>query len=201
MFPAVAICHPLVWQVSNFIAIKKERLLNIRNWNQRVLFDFSVRRKDFRSSTCSVGHIMEVCETINEQSEECFLRYHWKQVFDRWKTQHSFLFSYTDSQNTSVSCIPLRCNWPGSIHSKPFSARISGFKLTVSPYEWLRTQQLLRLRTHRRTLMQVRTNEKRRTFPHWITLNRRSMWLISKERDLKTGNLVWIVEPIRAGGY
>ena len=182
---------------TNFIASDKELLLNVRNWNQQVLAESLVKKGiKWKFNSPSAPHHGGVWERLVRSFKHvCYA------VLGNRRLTDEILATTFCLVEQSLNARPLM---PASADATDLDA--------LTPNHFLHGTSGSVLPSHQQADVDHRKRYARAqaysdiVWSRWLreyvpTLNRRSKWSSHSNRDLKTGDLVWIVEPTSPRGH
>ena len=182
---------------TNFVASDKELLQNVRNWNQQVLTESLVKKGiQWKFNPPSAPHHGGVWERLVRSFKHVFYA-----VIGNRRVTDEILATTFCLVEQSLNARPLV---PASADATDLDA--------LTPNHFLHETSCSVLPSHQQADVDHRKRYARAQaysnaiWNRWLreyvpTLNRRSKWSSHPNRDLKTGDLVWIVEPTSPRGH
>ena len=182
---------------TNFVASDKELLQNVRNWNQQVLTESLVKKGiQWKFNPPSAPHHGGVWERLVRSFKHVFYA-----VIGNRRLTDEILATTFCLVEQSLNARPLV---PASADATDLDA--------LTPNHFLHGTSSSVLPSHEQADIDHRKRYARAQaysdtiWNRWLreyvpTLNRRSKWSSHPNRDLKTGDLVWIVEPTSPRGH
>ena len=182
---------------TNFVASDKELLQNVRNWNQQVLTESLVKKGiQWKFNPPSAPHHGGVWERLVRSFKHVFYA-----VIGNRRLTDEILATTFCLVEQSLNARPLV---PASADATDLDA--------LTPNHFLHGTSSSVLPSHQQADIDHRKRYARAQaysdtiWNRWLreyvpTLNRRSKWSSHPNRDLKTGDLVWIVEPTSPRGH
>ena len=182
---------------TNFVASKKELMYNINNWNQQVLNDALLKKRiKWKFNRPSAPHHGGVWERVVRS---------FKHVFNAVLGNRCL----TDEILSTTFCLVEQCLnarpiTPASTDATDLDALTPNHFLLGTPSSTLPTHFQAEI-DHRKRYVRAQAYSDA-IWNRWLkeyvpTLNRRSKWMTPSNRELKTGDLVWIVEPTTPRGH
>ena len=182
---------------TNFVASDKELLQNVRNWNQQVLTESLVKKGiQWKFNPPSAPHHGGVWERIVRSFKHVFYA-----VIGNRRLTDEILATTFCLVEQSLNARPLV---PASADATDLDALTPNHFLHGTSSSVLPSHQQADI-DHRKRYARAQTYSDT-IWNRWLreyvpTLNRRSKWSSHPNRDLKTGDLVWIVEPTSPRGH
>ena len=182
---------------TNFVASDKELLQNVRNWNQQVLTESLVKKGiQWKFNPPSAPHHGGVWERLVRSFKHVFYA-----VIGNRRLTDEILATTFCLVEQSLNARPLV---PASADATDLDA--------LTPNHFLHGTSSSVLPSHQQADIDHRKRYARAQaysdtiWNRWLreyvpTLNRQSKWSSHPNRDLKTGDLVWIVEPTSPRGH
>ena len=182
---------------TNFVASDKELLQNVRNWNQQVLTETLVKNGiQWKFNPPCAPHHGGVWERLVRSFKHVFYA-----VIGNRRLTDEILATTFRLVEKSLNARPLV---PASADATDLDA--------ITPNHFLHGTSSSVLPSHQQADIDHRKRYARaqaysdRILNRWLrenvpTLNRRSKWSSHPNRDLKTGDFVWIVEPTSPRGH
>ena len=182
---------------TNFVASDKELLQNVRNWNQQVLTELLVKKGiQWKFNPPSAPHHGGVWERLVRSFKHVFYA-----VIGNRRLTDEILATTFCLVEQSLNARPLV---PASADATDLDALAPNHFLHGTSGSVLPSHQQADI-DHRKRYARAQAYSDTIWY-RWLreyvpTLNRRSKWSSHSNRDLKTGDLVWIVEPTSPRGH
>ena len=177
----------------NFIASEKELLHNISNWNQQVLTDALVKKRiSWKFNPPSAPHHGGVWERVVRSFKHVFYA-----VLGNRRLTHEILTTTFCLVEQSLNARPLV---PASSDATDLDALTPNHFLLGTAGSVLPSHQRAEI-DHRKRYVRAQAIWNRWLKEYVPSLNKRSKWPSQPERQLKTGDLVWIIEPSSPRGH
>ena len=182
---------------TNFVASDKELLQNVRNWNQQVLTELLVKKGiQWKFNPPSAPHHGGVWERLVRSFKHVFYA-----VIGNRRLTDEILATTFCLVEQSLNARPLV---PASADATDLDALTPNHFLHGTSSSVLPSHQQADI-DHRKRYARAQAYSDTIWY-RWLreyvpTLNRRSKWSSHSNRDLKTGDLVWIVEPTSPRGH
>ena len=182
---------------TNFVASDKELLQNVRNWNQQVLTELLVKKGiQWKFNPPSAPHHGGVWERLVRSFKHVFYA-----VIGNRRLTDEILATTFCLVEQSLNARPLV---PASADATDLDALTPNHFLHGTSGSVLPSHQQADI-DHRKRYARAQAYSDTIWY-RWLreyvpTLNRRSKWSSHSNRDLKTGDLVWIVEPTSPRGH
>ena len=182
---------------TNFVASDKELLQNVRNWNQQVLTESLVKKGiQWKFNPPSAPHHGGVWERLVRSFKHVFYA-----VIGNRRLTDEILATTFCLVEQSLNARPLV---PASADATDLDALTPNHFLHGTSSSVLPSHQQADI-DHRKCYARAQAYSDTIWY-RWLreyvpTLNRRSKWSSHSNRDLKTGDLVWIVEPTSPRGH
>ena len=182
---------------TNFIASEKELLQNISNWNQKVLSDQLVKKRIlWKFNPPSAPHHGGIWERVVRSFKHVFYA-----VLGNRRLTDEILTTTFCLVEQSLNARPLV---PVSSDATDLDALTPNHFLLGSAGSVLPSHQRAEI-DHRKRYVRAQAYSDT-IWNRWLTeyvpsLNKRSKWSSQPERQLKTGDLVWIIEPTSPRGH
>ena len=181
---------------TNFVTRDKELLQNVRNWNQQVFTELLVKKGiQWKYNPPSAPHHGGVWERLVRSFKHVFYA-----VIGNRRLTDEILATTFCLVEQSLNARPLV---PASADSTDLDAFTPNHFLHGTSSSVLPSHQQANV-DHRKRYARAQAYSDT-IWNRWLreyvsTLNRRSKWSSHPNRDLKTGDLVWIVEPTSPRG-
>ena len=182
---------------TNFIASEKELLQNVSAWNQQILSEALVKKRiHWKFNPPSAPHHGGVWERIVRSFKHVFYA-----VLGNRRLTNKILTTTFCLVEQSLNSRPLV---PVSSDATDFDALTPNHFLLGTAGSTMPSHQRADV-DHRKRYARAQTYSDA-IWDRWLkdyvpSLNRRSKWSAQPDRDLKTGDLVWIVEPTSPRGH
>ena len=176
---------------TNFVASEKELMYNINNWNQQVLNDAHLKKRiKWKFNPPSAPHHGGVWERVVRSFKHVF----YAVLGNRRLTDEILSTTFCLVEQ----CLNARPITPASTDATDLDALTPNHFLLGTPSSTLPTHFQAEV-DHRKRYVRAQAYSDA-IWNRWLkeyvpTLNRRSKWMTPSNRELKTGDLVWIVEP------
>ena len=181
----------------NFIASEKELLQNISNWNQQVLTETLVKKRiSWKFNPPSAPHHGDVWELVVGSFKHVFYA-----VLGNRRLTDEILTTTFCLVEQSLNARPLV---PASSDATDVDALTPNHFLLGTAGSVLTSHQRAEI-DHRKRYVRAQAYSDT-IWNRWLkdyvpSLNKRSKWPSQPERHLKTGDLVWIIEPSCPRGH
>ena len=182
---------------TNFVASEKEFLLNLTNWNQQALSEELVKRRiHWKFNPPSATHHGEVYERVVKNFKHVFYA-----LLGNRRLTDEILSTIFCSVEQSLNFRPLV---PVSSDATELDALTPNHFLLGAATSTLPSHQHADA-DHRKRYARAQAYSDA-IWSRWLqdyvpSFNRRSKWSNQSEREVKTGDLVWIVEPSSPRGH
>ena len=182
---------------TNFVASEKELLMNIKNWNQQVLGETLVKKGiKWKFNPPSAPHHGGVWERVVRSFKHVF----YAVLGNRRLTDEILMTTFCLVEQ----CLNARPITPASTDPADLDALTPNHFLLGTASSTLPTHFHAEI-DHRKRYVRAQAYSDA-IWNRWLkeyvpNLNHRSKWCKSSNRDLKTGDLVWIVEPTAPRGH
>ena len=182
---------------TNFVASEKELLQNITSWNQQVLAETLVKKRIlWKFNPPSAPHHGGIWERVVRSFKHVFYA-----ILGNRRLTDEILITTFCLVEQSLNARPLV---PASPDATDLDALTPNHFLLGTAGSVLPSHQRADI-DHRKRYVRAQAYSDA-IWNRWLkeyvpTLNRRSKWSSPPERQLKTGDLVWIVEPTSPRGH
>ena len=182
---------------TNFVASEKELLQNVLKWNQQSIAESMVKKGvSWKFNPPSAPHHGGVCERLVRSFKHTFYA-----ILGNRRLTDEILTTVFCLVEQSLNARPLI---PASADATDLDALTPNHFLLGTPGSSLPSHSKCDF-DHRKRYARAQAYSDA-IWNRWLkeyvpTLNRRSKWRTQSNRQLKTGDLVWIVEPTNPRGY